>query len=50
MDEFVRGVTLRGVHATRRRQTGSGIDAACGQLHAKYLAGAEPIPVAPRRG
>ncbi|MFC7585235.1 radical SAM protein [Nonomuraea antimicrobica] len=38
VDEFVRGLTVRGVHATRRRQFGTGIDAACGQLHANYLA------------
>jgi 23S rRNA (adenine-C8)-methyltransferase len=38
VDEFVRGLTAHGVHATRRRQFGTGIDAACGQLHAKYLA------------
>ncbi|MEV6371846.1 radical SAM protein [Micromonospora musae] len=37
-DEFVHGLTARGVHATRRRQFGTAIDAACGQLHARYLA------------
>ncbi|WP_433674199.1 radical SAM protein [Microbacterium gorillae] len=55
VDEFVHGLTARGIHATRRRQLGSGIDAACGQLHAKYLAGRAPgaapiatlIPVSP---
>jgi 23S rRNA (adenine-C8)-methyltransferase len=47
VDEFVHGLTARGIHATRRRQSGTGIDAACGQLHAKYLTqpspGAGPI-------
>lgn len=38
VDGFVRGLTERGVHATRRRQFGTGISAACGQLHARYLA------------
>ncbi|MEU3218256.1 radical SAM protein [Streptomyces sp. NPDC006971] len=38
VDEFVNGLLHRGVHATRRRQLGTGIDAACGQLHATYLA------------
>lgn len=38
VDEFVNGLTARGIHATRRRQLGTSIDAACGQLHAKYLA------------
>ncbi|MEL5958868.1 radical SAM protein [Streptomyces sp. CLV115] len=56
VDDFVRGLTARGVHATRRRQFGTGIDAACGQLHARYFAtpspGAAPdhtelIPVTP---
>ncbi|MET8054531.1 radical SAM protein [Streptosporangium sp. NPDC005286] len=46
IDEFVHGLTVRGVHATRRRQFGTGIDAACGQLHAKYLA-ADPTIAAP---
>ena len=50
------GLIARGIHATRRRQFGAGIDAACGQLHANYLPqpspGAAPIdaeliPVAP---
>jgi 23S rRNA (adenine-C8)-methyltransferase len=36
--KFVQGLIDRGVHATRRRQFGTSIDAACGQLHAKYLA------------
>ncbi len=58
VDQFVRGLSVRGVHATRRRQLGTGIDAACGQLHAKYLAvtaasavpgNAELIPVTPVR-
>jgi len=35
--EFVAGLHARGVHATRRRQFGASIDAACGQLHARYL-------------
>lgn len=42
VDEFVHGLTARGIHATRRRQFGSGIDAACGQLHAKYLTQSRP--------
>lgn len=59
VDEFVRGLTARGVHATRRRQFGTGINAACGQLHGKYLesssTGAAPInteliPVTPVSG
>lgn len=59
VDEFVHGLTARGIHATRRRQLGTGIDAACGQLHAKYLPqpspGAAPInteliPVMPASG
>lgn len=37
VDEFVCALTARGIHATRRRQLGVSIDAACGQLHAKYL-------------
>lgn len=37
VDEFVNGLIHRGVHATRRRQIGTSIDAARGQLHAKYL-------------
>lgn len=45
VDEFVRGLTARGIHATRRRQFGTGIDAACGQLHAKYLT--QPSPGLP---
>ncbi len=44
VDEFVRGLTARGVRATRRRQLGAGIDAACGQLHARYL-GTPPVAV-----
>ena len=35
--KFVAGLLARGVHATRRRQFGASIDAACGQLHARYL-------------
>jgi 23S rRNA (adenine-C8)-methyltransferase len=35
--KFVAGLLARGVHATRRRQLGASIDAACGQLHARYL-------------
>ena len=35
--EFVAGLHARGIHATRRRQFGASIDAACGQLHARYL-------------
>ncbi|MER5334426.1 radical SAM protein [Micromonospora sp. NPDC002717] len=58
VDHVVRGLTVRGVHATRRRQFGTGIDAACGQLHGMYLAAnpsvaapvdTEPIPVTPVR-
>ncbi len=36
---FVAHLRARGVHATRRRQAGASIDAACGQLHARYLSG-----------
>jgi 23S rRNA (adenine-C8)-methyltransferase len=59
VDEFVNGLTARGVHATRRRQLGASIDAACGQLHARYLtppspsstpAGRELIRVVPLGG
>lgn len=35
--EFVTGLEARSVHATARRQLGTSIDAACGQLHARYL-------------
>jgi 23S rRNA (adenine-C8)-methyltransferase len=35
---FLRVLREHGVHATRRTQFGDGIDAACGQLHARYLA------------
>ncbi|MEV5571901.1 radical SAM protein [Spirillospora sp. NPDC052269] len=49
VDEFVDGLTSRGVHATRRRQLGTTIDAACGQLHAKYLT-ASPGPDGSVRG
>ncbi|RBM18701.1 radical SAM protein [Streptomyces sp. PT12] len=34
---FVGRLRELGVRATRRRQFGAGIDAACGQLHARYL-------------
>jgi 23S rRNA (adenine-C8)-methyltransferase len=34
---FVAELRARGVHATRRAQFGSSIDAACGQLHARSL-------------
>ncbi|WP_129787148.1 radical SAM protein [Promicromonospora panici] len=37
VDGFVHGLRARGIHATRRRQLGTTIDAACGQLHARYL-------------
>ncbi|MGP4019050.1 radical SAM protein [Saccharopolyspora sp. 5N708] len=37
VNEFVTRLRERGVHATRRRQFGAAIDAACGQLHARYL-------------
>ncbi|MEI3843455.1 MULTISPECIES: radical SAM protein [unclassified Microbacterium] len=55
VDAFVDTLTAHGVHATRRRQLGSRIDAACGQLHARYLApggrgaggGAASSPVIP---
>ncbi|MCE4027185.1 radical SAM protein [Microbacterium sp. Au-Mic1] len=43
VDDFVRGLQTRGVRATRRRQLGTAIDAACGQLHAKYLASPPPV-------
>lgn len=35
--EFAAGLEAQGVHATQRRQLGTSIDAACGQLHARYL-------------
>ncbi|HZC26469.1 MAG TPA: radical SAM protein [Actinopolymorphaceae bacterium] len=42
-DERVRGFLARlarhGVRATKRQQFGGDVDAACGQLHARYLAG-----------
>ncbi|WP_235008258.1 radical SAM protein [Microbacterium timonense] len=56
VEEFVRGLTASGIRATRRRQLGGRIDAACGQLHAKYLTapsagtaprGSDLIPVTP---
>lgn len=59
VDEFVHKLTARGIHATRRRQFGTGMDAACGQLHAKYLTQPSPgaalintelIPVTPVGG
>lgn len=34
---FVGQLNRRGIRATRRQQFGTGIDAACGQLHARYL-------------
>lgn len=54
--EFVLGLEERGLQATQRRQLGTGIDAACGQLHARYLAadggnqmppGSRAIPLTP---
>lgn len=39
VNAFVAALRARGVHATRRRQFGSAIDAACGQLHARHPAG-----------
>lgn len=39
---FVRLLRDRGVHATRRQQFGGDLDAACGQLHARYLQGGTP--------
>ncbi|MFJ9031602.1 radical SAM protein [Streptomyces sp. NPDC102274] len=38
VSRFVAQLRALGVRATRRRQFGSSIDAACGQLHARYLA------------
>lgn len=35
--DFVAALQARGVHAMRRQQFGSSIDAACGQLHARSL-------------
>lgn len=35
--QFVAGLRGRGIHATRRRQLGASVGAACGQLHARYL-------------
>ncbi|MFI6082039.1 radical SAM protein [Streptomyces sp. NPDC051217] len=37
VSQFVARLRDLGVRATRRRQFGSSIDAACGQLHARYL-------------
>ncbi|MDR3080117.1 MAG: radical SAM protein [Streptomyces sp.] len=42
VSRFVAGLRALGVHATRRRQLGSSIDAACGQLHARYVASTMP--------
>ncbi|MGW3496295.1 radical SAM protein [Streptomyces sp. NPDC001020] len=42
VERFVAGLRALGVHATRRRQLGSSIDAACGQLHARYIASTTP--------
>jgi len=41
---FVANLRARGIHATRRRQFGASIDAACGQLHARYLHVIPPGP------
>ena len=38
-ERFVDELRRRRIHATRRRQVGADIDAACGQLHARYLSG-----------
>ncbi|MDH6283605.1 radical SAM protein [Prescottella agglutinans] len=48
VDEFVQGLHAKGIRATRRRQLGTTIDAACGQLHARYLepGAAGPAPTA----
>ncbi len=35
--EFLRELRRNGVHATKRQQFGGDLDAACGQLHARYL-------------
>ncbi|MEV6138111.1 radical SAM protein [Nocardia sp. NPDC051990] len=50
VDEFVQGLHAKGIQATRRRQLGTAIDAACGQLHARYLEpGADgPAPTTPK--
>lgn len=45
---FVRGLRERGVRAMRRRQLGSDMDAACGQLHAR--ASGVPLAGPVRRG
>lgn len=36
VSKFVEKLQSQGIHASRRTQFGSGIEAACGQLHAKY--------------
>lgn len=35
---FLRGLRRHGIHVTKRQQFGGDLDAACGQLHARYLA------------
>jgi 23S rRNA (adenine-C8)-methyltransferase len=40
---FVRLLRDRGVRVTRRQQFGGELDAACGQLHARYLEGGAPM-------
>lgn len=51
VSRFVAGLRALGVHATRRRQLGSSIDAACGQLRARHGAsvppGARPLRLSP---
>ncbi|MBP0902215.1 radical SAM protein [Mariniflexile gromovii] len=37
VSEFVEQLNAHGIDATRRTQFGSGIEAACGQLHADYI-------------
>src|SRR5690606_3800853 len=36
VSKFVERLQSHGIHASRRTQFGSGIEAACGQLHANY--------------
>lgn len=37
VEEFVAALRAEGIRATRRQQFGRDLDAACGQLHARYL-------------
>ncbi|WP_040421421.1 radical SAM protein [Actinopolymorpha alba] len=44
---FIAALRSSGVHATRRQQFGGNVDAACGQLHARYLSTAPSPQAAP---